>query len=235
MTIIKTLLIAIITIFDTCRALYAMKMGGGEKFYNLSRKWARLLLKISGVKVVLEGAENLEHGKAYIIASNHSSIYDIPVMLAYFPLNINILYKEELEKFPIWGFGLKKSPFVAINRSRPRKAAASLQIAADKVTAGVSLFIFPEGTRTKDGTLGEFKRGALSVAGKTGADILPVAISGTFGILPKNKMKIVPSLVTIKILKPVETPENMTKQAEIELLSKLREKIENNLVKVRIT
>ncbi len=234
MTIIKTLLIAIITLIDTTRALYAMKLGGGEKFYKLSRKWARRLLKISGVRVNLEGAENLEEGKAYIVASNHSSIYDIPVMLAYFPLNINILYKEELEKFPIWGYGLKKSPFVAINRNKPRKAAASLQIAADKVSGGVSLFIFPEGTRTKDGTLSQFKRGTLSVAGKTGAKILPVTISGTFGILPKNKKQIVAQDVTIKILKPIATPKNMTKEAELALLEELRELMENNIEKVEI-
>ncbi len=103
--------------------------------------------------------------------------------------NVNIVFKKELTRVPIWGWALRYGHFIMIDRSNPRDAMASIERAVQSIRSGHSVILFPEGTRTRDGKLQPFKRGAFSLAVKAGVPVVPVTINNTFGIMPKGSLK----------------------------------------------
>ena len=121
----------------------------------------------------------------YIIMSNHSSLYDIPIVyMALPPVSIRMLTKKELFKFPIWGRGMKTAEFISIDRTNRRQAFRDLQEARMKMESGIVLWVAPEGTRSRTGELLPFKKGAFMLALQTGATIIPVGIRGAYDVLP---------------------------------------------------
>jgi 1-acyl-sn-glycerol-3-phosphate acyltransferase len=199
-----------------------------EEFYSYTRKWALRVLRIAKVKVDVINRGRLEPGKSYIYVSNHASLFDIPIILGYLPDDVRIMYKRELEKIPIFGWGLKESPFIAINRSDARNAMKSLEEARNSIRQNNSVLIFAEGTRSKDGKIAEFKRGAFALASGTGREIVPVTIVGSFNILSRGSLKINSSNVKLIIDEPVENKEAMTRAEEKALASTIRQKIITN-------
>lgn len=181
--------VAIKTLYYSSRALLASTDSPVEDYFRLSRDWSHSLLKSMHVTVRLSGLEHVNFNQAYIVASNHSSLLDIPVLLANLPLNAAIIYKEELQKVPLFGRMLRKSPFPAVNRDDSASAMRSLKASAKLVRSGSSVLIFPEGTRSEDGELGEFKDGAFTLAKWLKVPILPVALVGTNDLLPKGTFR----------------------------------------------
>ncbi|MBI5325255.1 MAG: 1-acyl-sn-glycerol-3-phosphate acyltransferase, partial [Ignavibacteriae bacterium] len=123
----KLKLLYLLTAIFTVTAYYAIKVilaikfsGRKDVFYGNARRWGNILLNICNVKVQLKGVENIQNNETYIYVSNHSSLFDIPVLLGYIPDDIRIIYKRELEKIPFLGWALKSSPFIPVNRSDPR-------------------------------------------------------------------------------------------------------------------
>jgi 1-acyl-sn-glycerol-3-phosphate acyltransferase len=155
----------------------------------------------------VEGRELLESGKPYIFAANHQSQFDIFALQGFLGVDFRWLAKKELFKVPIWGPAMRRAGYIPIDRSHGREALKSLDEAAQKIAAGTSVIIFPEGTRSKDGKLQDFKAGAMLLAIKSGVDIVPVAIAGTHAVLPKGKLLTTPGKVNIRIGKPIEMKE----------------------------
>jgi 1-acyl-sn-glycerol-3-phosphate acyltransferase len=120
--------------------------------------------------------------------SNHESLYDIPLLFVALPGSMRMLTKKELFRVPIWGRGLAAGEFVSIDRSDHEQALKDLEAAREKMASGISLWIAPEGTRSRDGTLGEFKKGGIMLAIRTGATIVPVGIRGSRDILPPKTL-----------------------------------------------
>ena len=175
----------------------------GKLFHALARSWARTILWTCGVRVRVKGLEKLEHGQNYVYVSNHASMFDIPAILASIPDQIRIIYKKELEVIPVFGWGLKWGSYIGIDRGRGPEAMRSLEEAIRKIRNGASVLLYAEGTRTRDGKLQPFKRGAFNIAVKAGIPVVPLTINGTFPILPKGSIVIRPAPAEIVLGDPI--------------------------------
>jgi 1-acyl-sn-glycerol-3-phosphate acyltransferase len=173
--------------------------------HRVARAWGRSILRVSGVRVRVRGMERVEPQHAGIFMSNHQSNFDIPVVLGYLPVPFRWLAKAELFKIPVFGRAMRGAGYIPIDRSDRPAAIESLRQAAGAVRGGISVVIFPEGTRSLDGTLKPFKKGGFVMAIEAGVPIVPVALRGTFDIMPKNRLTIRPCEVTMTIGKPIAT------------------------------
>ncbi len=162
----------------------------GNSVHNIGRIWARYLLLLSGVKVDVQGINDMPDGPI-VFASNHQSAFDILVLQAYLPVQFRWVAKESLFRIPIVGWSMYLAGYIGINRSRAALAYKSIVKAADKIKARkTSIIIFPEGTRSTTGQLLPFKRGIFILAIKSGAPIMPVSINGTKDIMKKGSINI---------------------------------------------
>jgi len=193
----------------------------GELPHLVARVWGRTLLFGARVKVTVKNPDNIDPSRSYIYMSNHQSNFDIPVLLAYLPVQYRWLAKMELFRIPIFGFAMRRAGYISIDRSDRKAAILSLKHAAEIIRGGVSVLIFPEGTRSRDGNIRPFKSGGFILAIDSGAPIVPVIIHGTFPIMPKDRLRIRPGNVVLEIEKPVETSAYSRKD-KAELLEKIR-------------
>lgn len=178
----------------------------------LPRSMGRIISLVSGVSVEMTGIEKLDHSRPYIFAANHQSQFDIFVLQGYFDFDYRWLAKKELFKVPIFGYGMRCAGYVPVDRANGRKALKSLEEAAQRISNGTSVIIFPEGTRSPDGHLQPFKAGTMVLAIKSGVPVVPVAILGTHEILPKGKLLAKPGKVKIRVGDPIETSGYTVKQ-----------------------
>lgn len=174
-----------------------------QTFRNAARIWARLMLFCAGIRIKTAGLENIPRDGGVIFASNHQSGMDILLLLGYLPKNFAFAVKKELFKVPIYGWSMKRAKYFSINRETATSAYRTLEKIIGAVQQNDSVLIFPEGTRSKTGELGKFRRGSLLVALKAGAPILPVAISGSFNIIPWGTWLIHPHPVKLSVGKPI--------------------------------
>jgi 1-acyl-sn-glycerol-3-phosphate acyltransferase len=167
--------------------------------------WSWLVLASAGVSRRVEGRERLDPRGTYLFVSNHQSLYDIPVLYLSLPQRLVFAAKKELFRIPFFGWVLKLAGFPPVDRGRPDRAREQLSRSARALRArGTSVVVFPEGTRSPDGTLRPFKRGAFFMARDLGAAIVPVAIAGTHAIVAKHSLRIRPGRVRVLIGEPVE-------------------------------
>ena len=171
--------------------------------HRVAQAWGRSILAVSGVRVRVEGRERIDPAAAFVCMSNHQSNFDIPVLLGHFPRPFRWLAKAELFRIPIFGRAMRGAGYIAIDRSNRPAAIASLRQAAEAVRGGVSVMIFPEGTRSPDGILKSFKKGGFVMAIEAGVPIVPVALRGTYEIMPKKRLLIRPRAVTLAIGAPI--------------------------------
>lgn len=203
MSVIRLILVSIATVYFTIKELWMLTFS--SKIDNrMYVGWSRALNKIIGIEIEVVGMSNIKPGQSYIYVSNHSSLLDIPVLLGTLPGDVRIIYKQELEKIPIFGYGLKRSNLIGIDRSDPRKAMKSLNDAIEKIRFGASVIIFPEGTRDAGQEVGDFKRGGFLIAEKAQMPIIPIAVSGTYNLLPVGKLLLKPGKVKISILPAID-------------------------------
>lgn len=200
--------------------------GNKSVFSSQAMDWAKKLLKICGVKLTVNNLYNTNLENEFVIVPNHTSLLDIPVLIASIP-HIRIMYKRDLEKVPIFGWIMKNSPFIALDREDPKKALVTLQKTIDSMIEGSSVVVFPEGTRAAGEALGEFKRGAFYLAIKARKPILPVSIVGTHKVLPNTSICIRPHPVTLNISKPIEIKDTITRLEEKNLISEVHSIISN--------
>lgn len=144
--------------------------------------WRRIF-EAGNARLRVSGREHLDPDTAYVVMSNHSSLLDIPALFGAFPGLLRMVTKEELTKIPIWGHALKKAGFIPINRKDRERAIAQLEIAKRNLQGGVSVWVAPEGTRSRTGELGPFKKGGFHVALGLGAPIVPTWIEGARDVL----------------------------------------------------
>lgn len=170
--------------------------------HHYSRFWAKTIYKLSPWwRVNVSGMENIEKGKSYIVVSNHQAMLDIPLLYV-LPFNFKWVSKEEVFKIPIFGWVLAMHDDIAIKRGGAAGAKKMLDKSNRMLRNGVSVMIFPEGTRTKTGKVGPFHQGAFLLAKKSKADILPVVINGNFDSTDGLRIS-TPHTFTVKVLKPI--------------------------------
>lgn len=160
----------------------------GARFtYNyLARGWAWINLTLTGVRVKVIGREKLYLKKHFIIMTNHQSNLDVLALATRLPLQLRWVAKRELLKVPIFGTAIKRMGMIFIDRKDPEKAHESMKKAGEKIRSGLTVIIFPEGTRSRDGKLLEFKKGGFVMALQTKTPILPITINGSRFCLPKG-------------------------------------------------
>lgn len=166
--------------------------------------WARFNSLIAPMYVTVEGRENIERGRSYIVVANHQSGFDIFAVYGWLPVNFRWVMKAELRKVPFLGYYCEKAGHILIDRSDKRSAVESINKAINRISGGISIMFFPEGTRSVTGELLEFKKGAFIFALETGLPVLPVTITGTKDILPSNTMSLFPGNARMIIHKPVD-------------------------------
>lgn len=165
--------------------------------------WARVNSFFTPMTVNVIGAENIEHSTSYVITSNHQSQYDIFVLYGWLGLDFKWVMKKELEKVPVLGFACKVLGHIYIDRGNTKSAVESINAAKTKIVNGTSVLFFPEGTRSSDGKIQPFKKGAFKFAIDLGIPILPVTINGTQKVLPKGSLDLMPGGATMIIHKPI--------------------------------
>ncbi len=195
-----------------------------SKMRSISRRWGQLLAQCAGVKVTVEGAGNLPKGAHYIFAVNHQSQFDIPVLAGFLNEDFCWMAKKELFQIPIFGRAMLATGFIPVDRSHGRQAMQSLVEAAKRIAAGTSVIIFPEGTRSRDGQLQNFKSGAMLLAIKAGVPLVPVAIVGTHKILPKGQLLVQAGEVLVRVGEPIDIKSYGTKQKK-ELAERLKREV----------
>ncbi|MGB0888250.1 MAG: lysophospholipid acyltransferase family protein [Vicingaceae bacterium] len=167
--------------------------------------FSSVLMKIVGINLTTVGTENVPKDRPVIFVANHCSHLDIACLCRSVPVNLHFIGKKELVWMPVVGWYMFIAGHIFIDRSNRKKAVLSLRKAAEKIKNGKCVVMYPEGTRTSTGKIGEFKKGAFHLALDAGVDIVPVHIKGTFSVWPKNTSKITPGKVVVRIGKPIQT------------------------------
>ncbi len=218
--------IALITPIMTIPAVIASALFKPGKFTFYTMKvWNKIVAKLMGIKVSLSGLENLKPNTSYIITPNHQGVADILAIVSTLPVRFRWVVKRELFKVPVWGWALWATGAIAIDRSNSAGAIAKLNKEKDeKLKDGWSVLIYPEGTRTPDGYLKEFKKGAFMMAVQTGIPILPIVCNGAFKIMPKKMLAFRPGKVMLTICPPILT-KGLTETDVPELVAKTRDAI----------
>jgi len=177
--------------------------GSGGLAHRCMQGWAWYILAVTGVNVSASGVTRVEPGRSYVFVSNHQSFYDIPVIYWHVPFDLRIIAKASLGSFPFIGWHLRRAGHVLVQRDNPG-ASAFAQVKA-LMAAGHSLIVFPEGTRSADGSVGRFRSGIFVLAIEQGLPVVPIAVSGTHHVMPKNQLTTSPGHATIEVFDPIET------------------------------
>jgi 1-acyl-sn-glycerol-3-phosphate acyltransferase len=196
--------------------------------YFPARWWGRFFCYLLFIKVKITGLEKLDPKKSYVIAANHQSIYDIFVVYGWLPMIFKWVMKAELRKIPLVGKACESAGHIFIDRKNPVAAKKSLDRAEAQLRNGVSVVVFPEGTRTYTGQMGKFKKGAFRMATDLQLPIVPVTLRGCFERLPRNGFVVTPGLIEMIIHEPVEV-EGYEHEKQPELMQKLHDIIESAL------
>jgi 1-acyl-sn-glycerol-3-phosphate acyltransferase len=184
---------------------YLLSLFGRRAIDPMFRFWARAVMRACGARHRSASATAVDASRRYIVVSNHLSLIDSPLLVAHLPLSIRFLAKQELFSVPVMGGYMKRTGHIPIDRSNPRAAIASMNEAARLLREGsASLLVYPEGTRSMDGNLQEFKDGASMLALKSGLPLLPCAVIGTNRVLPARGVVLRPADVELRVGNPIE-------------------------------
>jgi 1-acyl-sn-glycerol-3-phosphate acyltransferase len=176
----------------------------GHFAHRCARAWSWLILATTGVSVDLRGLSRLQPGTTYIFVANHQSIYDIPVIFASLPYQLRIIAKESLGSFPFLGWHLRRTGHLLVDRRNPDRAGILTRWKA-LVHQGLSLIIFPEGTRSASGRVGIFKAGSFLLAIEAGLPVVPLSVDGTRRVMRKGELTTRPGHATLVVHAPIET------------------------------
>lgn len=168
-------------------------------------KAMRNIVKISGSKVITKGIEKVDINETYLFVANHQGNFDIPLLYTYSPIKTAFVAKKEMEKIPVLGNIMKNRGSVFLDRENPREGVKSIQKGIEILKSGESLTIFPEGKRSKETMMNEFKPGAFKLAIKSGVKVVPVVIKGSYKIMEANGGKVKPANIEIHFLDPVDS------------------------------
>jgi 1-acyl-sn-glycerol-3-phosphate acyltransferase len=224
-------------IFDPLIWMYTVVLGvisipfgffdrNGRLLHRFARLWSRLIMWTIASPVTVTGLDKIDTIRAYVYAVNHASALDIPMLYVCLPFQFRIVFKKELLSYPIVGWHLKRSAQVCIDQQRPAASIASIRSAVKSLKQGMPLVIFPEGGRTPDGQIKPFMPGAFFLAIKAQVDVVPVALVGTYELLPMDTYHIKCRPLEMRVGQPI--PTTGLKARDVETLSaKVRKAMED--------
>jgi 1-acyl-sn-glycerol-3-phosphate acyltransferase len=186
-------------------AAWSLLRPGSDIVMRLGRVWSRVCLGAAGIEPSYEGVENATKTLPCVFISNHQSLLDIWSLIPVLPVSVRFVAKRSLFLIPFFGWALTASGFISIDRRNRARAVRSLTAAAERVRAGRPVLLFAEGTRSRNGRLGPFKRGAFHLAVSAGVPVVPVAISGSGRVLPPGGMfRIRPGAIRVSFAPPID-------------------------------
>lgn len=201
---------------------------GEDVIHRIANRWAYTLLRLTHTRVEVVGRENALGSGPQIFMANHQSDFDILLVLAHIPGQFRWIAKKELFRIPLFGRAMRKAGYIEIDRQNHAKAMESLEEAARKIRAGKSVVTFPEGTRSKDGTVQPFKQGMFHLAIHAGVPIVPISIIGAHRIMPKRSLRIHPGKITMVIGRPISV-DGFPLERRTELIELVRNTIIRNM------
>jgi 1-acyl-sn-glycerol-3-phosphate acyltransferase len=225
-TILQLLLVSVYTVVVGPPIIVASFFDGGRTMLRLGRMWVQWILWTFGVRVQAAGIENVPTHAPVILMSNHQSLVDIAAIVVTLPpvIKWRFVAKKELARVPIFGQAIVASGHIIIDRGNREKAVVSLRRAAERIRAGTTVILFPEGTRSPDGHLRNFKSGPFHLAVEAQVPVVPVTVSGSQRITPKGQLIVHSGTVKINYGKPIPT-RGITLERRKELAERVREAI----------
>jgi 1-acyl-sn-glycerol-3-phosphate acyltransferase len=177
----------------------------GDTVIVLARIWSRLLLVTAAVPLRVEMAAKLDPQQPYVFMANHLSTVDIWALFVAIPAKIRFIAKKQLGEIPLFGWAMAAGRFIFIDRQNPLAARRSIDQACNRIRSGSSVVIFPEGTRSRDGKLGPFKKGGFHMALRAGVPIVPVGIRGAHDVMPRGSLILRRGPVVVEVGQPIDT------------------------------
>jgi 1-acyl-sn-glycerol-3-phosphate acyltransferase len=224
-TVLVALLFVLYLVFLVPALPVCALLGLREPLVTAAYWLVRLGRRILGIELEISGRERLEPGTAYIFMSNHLSLLDGPLLMAYIGRPCRVILKKSILRVPLLGMGMRFVGFVPVDRKRAKGGMKSIALAARLIRErGTSFLIFPEGTRSRDGKARDFRRGGFFLALESGAPIVPVTIRGTFELMPKGQLYARKGTVRMTFHPPVPV-EGWTRDAMGGLVDRVREEI----------
>jgi 1-acyl-sn-glycerol-3-phosphate acyltransferase len=193
------LVIVLTLLFSTLTVIFATLVNPEWASRTFAARWARTCAFITPVRVTVEGAEHAQPDKSYIVVSNHQSQYDILLVYGWLKLDLKWVMKQELRKIPGIGIGCEKAGHIFVDRRNPKQARKAIGEALDRMGKGVGILFFPEGTRSHDGHLLSFKKGAFRLAAEQNLPLLPITLVGTRDVLPAKSLRLFPGPIKMVI------------------------------------
>ena len=176
----------------------------GKRVYRISQLWTWIIVKFSGIRLTVEGLDRLDPKRQYLFVVNHQSNFDIPVLVQSLPqFQLRWIAKKELLWIPFFGWAMWAAKHITVDRADSLDALKSLKLAKQRIAAGISVVVFPEGTRSTNGKLLPFKRGGFLLALKTKTPIVPVTINGTGKLLARGEWRVRPGAINVTISAPI--------------------------------
>jgi 1-acyl-sn-glycerol-3-phosphate acyltransferase len=201
----------------------------GDRVLDLARAWSGWVTSFAGVKIVVENRASLDPAQPYVFMANHASSLDIWTAFVAIPRRLRMIAKKQLARIPLFGWAMWAGRFIFIDRKNGVAARRSIDEAGRRIHDGDSVLIFPEGTRTRDGTLGPFKKGGFHLAVKAGVPIVPVALRGTRALMPRGSYLLRAGTVTAVIGEPIPT-QGLSEEERANLNERVRSLVQGMLV-----
>ncbi len=226
--IVYTFMALFVLVMSPIAMLWAVITKNAHIYFVLGRFCVRAAGLLAGVRVRVKGAEKIDPGETYVFLSNHQSNADIPVLTHVLARDYRALMKKEMMRLPILSIILKHAKFVTVDRSDPNQAHSSIDRGAALLRQGYSFIAFPEGTRSRNGRLGDFKKGVFVMALKSQRPVLPITVVHSNRIQPVGAFKLKPGFVDVIIHDPIATS-GMTTEDRDHLMSQTRAAIASAL------
>jgi len=202
--VIRFALIALYTVFWGIPATLVAPFSG-KAIVWIGRTWISWIFRTCGVRVIAEGLERVDRTRSYVFMSNHQSVLDIGALVLTLPVEWRFVAKRELTWVPFFGWALGLSDQIVIDRGNRASAVRSLKRAAERVRGGISVIVFPEGTRSPTGRMREFKSGGFHLALEAQVPVLPATVSGSFHLIPKRSLKVQSGTIKVAYGEPIPT------------------------------
>ncbi len=220
-------------VFSACYLVTIPFDRKNRTFSFFAYHWSRAVLRVTGISVKTIGFDKIDPSKPYVFVSNHASMFDITAVVVGVNRYLRFLVKKEIARVPVFGWATARA-HIMIDRERGQEAVRSLKRAVQRISLGESAILFAEGTRTRDGNLQPFKRGAFVLAIESDVPVVPLTILGSYEIMKKGSIGLRKGEITIVVDSPIDVAGYKGKTGSIELMKRVREIIERNYYETEI-
>lgn len=197
-------IMVVLTLFTAVFTILFVPFRNAEFVHKVQQFWSRSFFRLMFLPVTVEGLEHIKPGQSYVFVSNHQSMFDVWLIYGWLPVIFKWLMKAELRKVPFVGTACKAAGHIYVDRKNPKAAIESMENVKKQLKNGICTVIFPEGTRTKDGQVGRFKRGAFQIALDLKLPVIPISLSGCYDVLPKGKPFVYRRPVRMYVGEPID-------------------------------